>query len=158
MPPPTLLGRTESVMPGLTIAEWRSWQNFLDAAFRVIDAQDRRMAEAHDLTLDDFRILHTLSLTPQRSARMGYLAETLASSPSRVTRQLSRLEARGLAERTRSVQDGRGVVAKITDEGCRLVGRAATTYSDGIRSDFLDPMSRAQVIAMSDYCRRLCGK
>ena len=158
MAPPTLLGRTESVMPGLTLAEWRSWQNFLEASLRVIDKLNRRLTDAHDLALDDFRLLHTLSLSPQRAARMGHLAEALASSPSRITRQLGRLEARGLAERTRSVEDGRGVVAMITEQGRRLVEQSATTYGAGIRSDYLDRLSRAQVIAMSDYCRRISGK
>jgi DNA-binding MarR family transcriptional regulator len=145
-------------MPGLTLAECRSWQNFLEASLRVTRTLNQRLTDAHDLTLDDIRLLHTLSLSRNRSARMGSLAESLHSTASRLTRQLSRLEARGLATRERCAQDGRGVIASITEEGCRLVDEAVLTYGDGVRTCYLDQMTRAQAIAMSDYCRRLNGK
>ena len=52
---------------------------------------------------------------------MGDLAEGLMSLPSRVTRQIRRLEVQGLVRRGASPDDGRGVLATITDDG-RLLG------------------------------------
>ncbi|WP_308192201.1 MarR family transcriptional regulator [Mycobacterium sp. MYCO198283] len=153
-----LFGRTESDMPGLTLAEWRSWQHFLEASLRLTARLNQQLVDKHDLTLDDVRLLHALSLSPDRSMRMGQLADVLAGTPSRITRQLSRLEARGLAARRRCADDGRGVIASITETGCRLVSDAVVTYSKGVRSDYLGQLTRPQVIAISDCCRRLVGR
>jgi DNA-binding MarR family transcriptional regulator len=158
LPAPTLLGRTESEMPGLTLAECRSWQHFLDASLHLTTVLNRRLTATHDLTLDDVRLLHLLSLSPDHSARMGTLADQLHSTASRLTRQLARLERRGLAARERCADDGRGVMATITEQGCRVVDESVLTYGDAVRSHYLDHMTRAQAIAMSDYCRRLIGK
>ena len=52
-----IAGRTASDMPGLDIAEQRSWQNFLDSALRMYATLNRALVEAHHLTLNDVRLL-----------------------------------------------------------------------------------------------------
>lgn len=86
-------------MPGLDIAEQRSWQNFLDAALRLYATLNKTLVEQHHLTLNDVRLLDMLDKSPTGSARMGDLAEKLMSLPSRVTRQIRRLEMQGLVRR-----------------------------------------------------------
>ena len=68
---------------------------------------------------------------------MGDLAEVLALLPSRVTRQIRRLEANGLVQRTTSPEDGRGVLAGITEVGREAVRqiRQLTLRSRGHRPD-----------------------
>ena len=110
-----IAGRTAGDMPGLDIAEQRSWQNFLDSALRMYANLNRALVEAHQLTLNDVRLLDILDRSPTGSARMGDLAEGLMSLPSRVTRQIRRLEVAGLVRRGASPDDGRGVLATITD-------------------------------------------
>ncbi len=150
-----IAGRTESSMPGLDIAEQRSWQNYLDSALRLTSTLNRGLTLSHNLTLVDVRLLDILDKAPNGSARMGDLAEALMSLPSRVTRQIRRLEAQGLVERTASPDDGRGVLAKITDEGRELVQKAMITYSQGVRTHFLGQLSRPQIAAMGENCRRI---
>ena len=84
-------------MPGLDIAEQRAWENFLDAALRVYGSLNRTLTEAHKLNLVDVRLLEILDTSETGSARMGDLAEQLLSLPSRVTRQIRRLEDAELA-------------------------------------------------------------
>ena len=48
-------------MPGLDIAEQRSWDNFLEAALRVYGTLNKLLAERHGLTLPDVRLLDILS-------------------------------------------------------------------------------------------------
>ena len=150
-----IAGRTASDMPGLDIAEQRSWQNFLEAAVRVYATLNHGLTEAHQLTVWDVRLLDMLAHAPARSMRMGDLAEGLMSLPSRVTRQIRRLEEQGMVKRTASPEDGRGVVATLTDIGESALDRAMVTYSAGVREHFVDRLSRAQVAAMGENCRRI---
>lgn len=148
-------GRTASDMPGLDIAEQRSWQNFLDAALRLYATLNKSLVEQHHLTLNDVRLLDMLDKSPTGSARMGDLAEALMSLPSRVTRQIRRLEMQGLVRRGASPDDGRGVLASITDQGRTQVREAMITYGDGVRAHFLGRLSRPQIAAMGENCRRV---
>jgi DNA-binding MarR family transcriptional regulator len=150
-----IAGRTASDMPGLDIAEQRAWQNFLDAGLRLYATLNRGLTDAHRLTLVDVRLLDMLARSPDGAARMGDLAEGLMSLPSRVTRQIRRLETQGLVRRTASPEDGRGVLATITADGRDLVEQAMITYSDGVRDHFLGALSRPQMTAMGDNCRRI---
>jgi DNA-binding MarR family transcriptional regulator len=142
-------------MPGLDIAEQRSWQNFLDAALRLYATLNKSLVEQHHLTLNDVRLLDMLDKSPTGSARMGDLAEALMSLPSRVTRQIRRLEMQGLVRRGASPDDGRGVLASITDQGRTQVREAMVTYGDGVRAHFLGRLSRPQIAAMGENCRRV---
>jgi len=146
---------TTSAMPGLDLAEQRAWQHFLESALRVYATLNRALVDEHHLTLNDVRLLDLLDRSPERSARMGDLADELMSLPSRVTRQIHRLEVLGLARRSSSPDDKRGVLATITDEGHELLVAAMTTYGDGVRTHFVRNLSRAQVAAVGEGCGRL---
>ncbi|KUI05610.1 MarR family transcriptional regulator [Mycobacterium sp. IS-3022] len=150
-----IAGRTAGDMPGLDIAEQRSWQNFLDSALRLYATLNRSLVDTHHLTLNDVRLLDMLDKSATGSARMGDLADGLMSLPSRVTRQIRRLELQGLVRRGASPDDGRGVLASITEDGQAAVRQAMTTYGEGVRAHFLDRLSRPQVAAMGENCRRI---
>lgn len=150
-----IAGRTASDMPGLDIAEQRSWQNFLDSALRLYATLNRSLLDAHHLTLNDVRLLDFLDKSASGSSRMGDLADGLMSLPSRVTRQIRRLELQGLVRRGASPDDGRGVLATITDEGRTAVREAMATYGEGVRLHFLGRLSRPQISAMGENCRRI---
>jgi DNA-binding MarR family transcriptional regulator len=148
-------GRTASDMPGLDIAELRSWQNFLEAALRLSATLNRGLVDSHKLTLIDVRLLDMLNKSETGSERMGDLAEGLMSLPSRITRQIRRLEQQGLVRREASPDDGRGVLATITEEGRTAVAHAMVTYGQCVRVHFLGQLSRPQVAAMGENCRRI---
>lgn len=144
-------------MPGLDIAEQRAWENFMDAALRVNASLNRTLSEEHRLTLVDVRLLCILSNSESGSARMGDLAEELVSLPSRVTRQIRRLEEAGLVLREASPDDGRGVLATITDYGREVVAAATVTYAELVRERFLAQLSRTQMSALGENCRRIAA-
>lgn len=150
-----IAGRTAGDMPGLDIAEQRSWQNYLDSALRMYATLNRSLVDAHHLTLNDVRLLDILDKSQGGSARMGDLAERLMSLPSRVTRQIRRLEVQHLVTRGASPDDGRGVIAAITDDGRVAVREAMVTYGEGVRAHFLGRLSRPQIAAMGENCRRI---
>jgi DNA-binding MarR family transcriptional regulator len=57
--------------------------------------------------------------------------------------------------REASPDDGRGVLASITDLGREVVEDAMLTYARGVRDNFLTPLSRPQMAAMGENCRRI---
>ncbi|BBZ09334.1 MarR family transcriptional regulator [Mycolicibacterium doricum] len=127
----------------------------MDSALRVYATLNKSLVEQHHLTLNDVRLLDMLDKSPTGSARMGDLAEKLMSLPSRVTRQIRRLELQGLVRRGASPDDGRGVLASITDDGRTQVREAMVTYSAGVRTLFLGRLSRPQIAAMGENTRRV---
>src|ERR1700727_1581390 len=150
-----ITGRTASAVPRVDIAEQKSWQNFLAPTLRLYATLNRRLAEVHQLSLFDVRVLDMLDNAPDGCARMGDLAEALPSLPSRLTRQIRRLEGQGLVRREASQDDRRGVVAAITDDGRAATRQAMVTYGQGVRTHFLAQLSRSQIAAMGENCRRI---
>lgn len=150
-----MTGRSASAMPGLDLAEQRAWENFLDAALRISGSLNRTLSEEHNLTLVDVRLLEILSRSESGAARMGDLADQLVSLPSRITRQIRRLEQAGLVRREASPEDGRGVLAAITDDGRAAVTAAIVTYAVAVRQRFLRPLTRSQMSALGENCRRI---
>lgn len=150
-------GRTASDIPGLDIAEQKSWQNFLVAAIRVYAELNGKLVEAHQLSLREVRLLSTLNNLPDGSARMGDLAAALVCAPTHITRKIRRLESHELVQRGVSPTDKRGVIATVTDRGRMLVEEAMVTYAEAVRRIFLGQLSQAQITAMEDRCRRIAG-
>lgn len=150
-----IAGRTASEMPGLDIAEQRSWQNFLEAALRLYGTLNRGLSDQHKLSLVDVRLLEILHRSETGTSRMGDLAEQLLALPSRVTRQIRRLESAGLVRREASPDDGRGVLAGITEQGRQVVEEALVTYANGVRELYLGPLTRPQMSGMGENCRRI---
>jgi DNA-binding MarR family transcriptional regulator len=148
-------GRTAGEIPGLDIAEERSWQNYLTATLRLYATMNRRLIDDHRLPMADLRLLQTLSASPGGRARMGDLAAGLQLLPCRLTRHVRRLEGQGLLQRCVSPEDRRGVVVVITSEGRSMADRATTTYAQNVRAVFLDSLSRAQIGSMKDRCDRI---
>ncbi|QZA09003.1 MarR family transcriptional regulator [Mycolicibacter heraklionensis] len=100
-------------------------------------------------------LLDILNREPGGWARMGDLAQELMVNRSRISQQVRRLESQGLVRRARSTMDLRGVVAVITRQGRAKVKPAAEAYAQDVRRYYLDQMSRRQMIAMGDGCRRI---
>ena len=147
--------RPHDQLPGLDDVEGSCWQMFLESSTRLLETLNRHLITAHRLTMFDFLVLDVLAKSRGGSARMGDLAQTLVVGPSRMTQQVQRLEADGLVRRSRSADDGRVVIASITRNGLMRVKPAAHTYGRQIRKHYLDQMSRNQMIAMGDCCRRI---
>jgi DNA-binding MarR family transcriptional regulator len=141
--------------PALDDTERRSWQHFLDAAMRLYILLNRKLMDAHKLTLFDVLLLETLAASDSGSARMGDLAHALMLTPSRVSQQIRRLESQGLVQRSASNRDRRGVVATITHDGLARIRPALVTYAQAVRRHYLNQLSRPQMAALGDSSRRI---
>lgn len=148
-------GRIGRGAPELDLAEHKSWQNYLATVLRMTTELNRQLTDAHQLSLADVHLLDLLDTSPAGSIAMGELAEAMASPPSRLTRQIRRLEVRGLVLRTVNPHDRRRVVATITDKGRTLVEEAMITYANEVRTHFLGPLTRPQIAAIAASCRQI---
>ncbi len=113
---------------------WRSW---LLGAARVNQVLDDEL-RPHGLDLAEYEILVCLSEAPNRRLRMSELAILVHQSRSRLTHTIGRMEREHAVRRTRSKQDGRGVVAELTDEGFALLERSAPFHVESVRRIFVD--------------------
>lgn len=142
-------------LAGLDETEQRCWHAFLESSTLLICVVNRRLLARHNLSLFEFLVLDALARSADGSLRMGDLAHMTVLSPSRLTELMRRLEAQGWVRRCRSRTDGRGVIAGITRDGRAQVRHAARTYSALVRAFYLAPISRPQMIALGDSCRRI---
>ncbi|MUL81486.1 MULTISPECIES: MarR family winged helix-turn-helix transcriptional regulator [unclassified Mycolicibacterium] len=142
-------------MPGLDDAEQACWQFFIESSTRLGEILYQRLLDEHDLPLVDFLLLDVLAKSDGGSARMTDLAKRLTLTPSRVTARVQRLQSRGLVERATSKDDRRSVVASITRDGRACVHHAMRTYARTVRELYLNRLSRRQMTALGDSCRRI---
>ena len=105
--------------------EQRSWRALLMGMTLLLDRLDDDLRRNCDLSLVEYEILVRLSEREGRQMRMAQLADALAHSRSRVTHTVTRMERSGLITRSSSPEDGRGVVASMTDKGYDLLARMA---------------------------------
>ncbi|MDI6911632.1 MarR family transcriptional regulator [Nocardioides sp.] len=122
--------------------EQRSWRALLMGMTLLLDRLDDELRRHCDLSLVEYEILVRLSEAPDRQMRMAQLADALAHSRSRVTHTVARMEHAGLVLRKSSPDDGRGVVASMTDKGFDLLVRMAPTHVEGVRAHLVDLASR----------------
>ncbi|MED5815119.1 MarR family transcriptional regulator [Mycolicibacterium sp. 050232] len=142
-------------LPEVTEAEIQCWRQFFDASTGMLAAFNDSLMAAHGLRLFDVLMLDMLAKSDNGSARMSDLANAFMMTSSRATEQVRRLKSQGLVHRTPDPNDRRGVLATITPAGRARLGPALFTYARNIRAHYLNQMSRQQMIALGDSCRRV---
>ena len=115
----------------------RSWRGLVVGSTLLFDRLDDDLRRQHDISLVEFEILVRLS---ERGGqlRMAQLADSLAHSRSRVTHTIRRMEDAQLVRRADSPDDGRGVVAVMTERGRLLLENVAPTHVNGVRDYLVD--------------------
>ena len=83
----------------------------------------------HGLTFARYEALVLLVFSSRGSLPLGKMGERLQVHPTSVTSIVQRLEAAGLVARRPHPDDGRAVLAEITDEGRAVVEAATATWS-----------------------------
>nr|WP_227464728.1 MarR family transcriptional regulator [Nocardioides lijunqiniae] len=118
-------------------AQQRSWRALVLGSTLLMDRLDDDLRRRHDISLAEYEILVRLSENGGR-LRMAQLADALAHSRSRVTHTIKRMERTQLVERVKPPEDGRGVVASLTERGWLLLENSAPTHVNGVRDHLVD--------------------
>jgi DNA-binding MarR family transcriptional regulator len=150
-------GETGDQPNWLDRTEMRAWRNLMDGSYRLLDVLNRELQNSHGLTLAEYRILVMLSESPDGSLRMSELADGVLSSRSRLTHQIRRMQAQNMVERDTCLEDGRGVLAVITDEGRTRLRKAAPTHLISVRSHLIDLLSPTEQQVLGDVFEKVDG-
>ncbi len=126
---------------------WRAW---LHSTQLLQDRLERELVRATGIPNAYYEILVQLSETPDRMMRMSELADRCLSSRSRLSHAVSRLEERGWVRRQECPEDGRGLLAVLTDEGFAALEAAAPIHVESVRTHLFDQLSPRQVAAVRD--------
>jgi DNA-binding MarR family transcriptional regulator len=129
----------------LTAEEQRVWRDYLDVSRRLTERLNRQLTEDSHLTLAEYEILVQLSEAPQHQIRMAELADLAVHSRSRLTHTVRRLEHRGLVRREECLDDRRGILCVLLDEGFATLEAAAPGHVEAVRSAMFDPLDAADV-------------
>ena len=113
----------------------RAWAGVLRAHAAVVPRLERELA-AVGMPLSWYDVLLELNAAPERRLRMTELGAKAVLSRERVSRVVDELERAGLARRERNPDDGRSLLAVITDDGRARLRAAAPTYLAGIERHF----------------------
>jgi DNA-binding MarR family transcriptional regulator len=140
----------------LNAEERETWLAWIAANALLEAALDRQMQRDAGMPMAYYQILVMLSETPDRTLRMGILAERTQSSHSRMSHAVARLEERGWVRRHTCDRDRRQTFATLTDEGFRVLAAAAPGHVATVRKylfDRLTPEQAQQLTAISDEIR-----
>jgi DNA-binding MarR family transcriptional regulator len=124
--------------------EMRAWRSYVTGAAMLSYRLHKELVDDNGISLADYEVMVRLSEQPGGRMRMTQLAGEVASSKSRVSHQVARMEKAGLLKRSNCGDDGRGVFAELTERGARQLEQAAPTHVSGVRSHLVDLLSREE--------------
>lgn len=110
----------------------RIWRTYLLGSARLVEVLDADLRQ-HNLDLGEYEILVRLEEARERRMRMSDLAEAVHQSRSRLTHTIARMERAGLVLRESCPNDGRGVWARLSEEGFELLRKAAPQHVAQVR-------------------------
>jgi DNA-binding MarR family transcriptional regulator len=139
----------------LTHSEQVSWRSWLTAITLVPDRLGRELQAASGLTLADYDILVRLSETPEHSLRMSDLARKTLVSRSRLTHQIDRMERAGLVSRSNCEDDGRGLLAVMTEKGWQLLQASAPDHVESVREHLVDVLSPEEFAVLGELSAKV---
>lgn len=135
--------------------EQRQWYAFgyvLTLLPAALEAQMQRDAHIGHF---DYLVLSTLAMAPRRCLRMRELAQYTASTLSRLSNVVTRLETRGWVTRSPDPGDGRSTLAVLTDAGLDKANAARPAHLREVRRLVLDPLSTTQKRHLDTISQRI---
>ncbi|MFE9254374.1 MarR family winged helix-turn-helix transcriptional regulator [Streptomyces sp. NPDC006879] len=129
----------------LSDPEQRAWRTFR-RMFPLLNAEIARdLGQDSGLSEADYDVLSMLSETPDLRFRISDLADRMRWSRSRLSHQLTRMQARGLVRREECPTDGRGALVVLTEEGLGVIEEAAPFHVESVRRHLIDLLTPAQL-------------
>lgn len=135
--------------------EMRAWLAFIPTATLVGRELDQQLKEDMGLSHLQYEILIYLNEAEYGAMRMTELAERLINSKSGLTYQIGQMEKAGLVKRRPCEWSRSGVLAEITDEGRRMLERAAPGHVEKVREILIDVLTPEERRAIADGLGRV---
>jgi len=139
----------------LTAEQQVAWRAWLEATLLLGDRLEHDLRQTHDLGNAEYEVMVRLSESPGRRLRMSELANRTLASKSRLSHQISRMEAVGLVRREECPEDRRGAYAVLTDAGWDRLAEAAPAHVASVRRWLFDALTPEQFIELGALCSRI---
>jgi len=139
----------------LDTEEQRNWYALAYLLIRLPAALDAQMQRDAGMSHFEYLVLSGLSMMPGRAQRMSDLALYTASTLSRLSNVVTRLEKRGWVCRTPDPTDGRYTIASLTDEGWAKTTASAPAHVSEVRRLVFDPLTKTQEQQMGRIAQRV---
>ena len=124
-----------------------SWRALVMGTTLLMDRLDDDLRRHFGISLPEYEILVRLSEREGRM-RMAQLADSVAHSRSRVTHTVARMERSGLVERCSASDDGRGIVAQLTEVGQAKLVEMAPVHVEGVQEHLITIVDPADLEAV----------
>jgi DNA-binding MarR family transcriptional regulator len=138
----------------LTKQELFTWTRFLDAGRLLEEVLARHVARNHNMTHSDYEVLVRLD-GDGGSMRMTTLAAQVVSSAQKLTHTANRLEKRGWIARVPVAEDGRGLLATLTEDGRQALAAAAGEHALLVKRFLLDRLSAEEQVLIGEAMARV---
>jgi DNA-binding MarR family transcriptional regulator len=122
---------------------------------QILLARFDEVLKPHQLTFARYEVLVLLTFSRAGELPLKVIGSRLMVHPTSVTNAIDRLVAAGYVRRRPNPNDGRGVLAAITDQGRRVVEKATTELtgldfglgdlSEADRADLFDVLKRVRI-------------
>jgi DNA-binding MarR family transcriptional regulator len=127
----------------LTQDELNQWRNFRFLVEETSLKVSRDLDAVTGLTGGQFGILSVLMEAPSRELRQQEVADAMRWDRTRLSHQLTRMEARGLIERKKGPTGGTRIV--LTTLGLKERQCVAPALANAVRAHFLSKLNKTQL-------------
>ncbi len=141
--------------PQLSNSQRAAWDSYQRMRVLLTGRINRELSRSTGLSEADYEILNALTQTPAESVRVLALRCGLAWEKSRLSHQLSRMEARGLLTREECIEDNRGAVIRVTEAGRQLAEEARVHYERAVAHYVTSILSAEQLQALGSISETL---
>ncbi|WP_256209343.1 MarR family winged helix-turn-helix transcriptional regulator [Microbacterium sp. LCT-H2] len=139
----------------MSTEEMDVWSALATLLERLPTALDAQLQRDSGLTHFEHGILYALDAAPERTLRLSVLAGYANSTLSRLSRAVTRLEAKGWVRREVDAEDGRFTLGLLTDAGHRKVEESTPAHQALIRRVVFDTLTRAQARQLGAASRKI---
>jgi DNA-binding MarR family transcriptional regulator len=133
----------------------RAWRAYVIGSELLRKQLNGELQDRHGMALPDYEVMVRLSERDGRRMRMAQLANEVASSKSRLSHQITRLESAGLVRRVDCGDDARGVFAELTEKGMARLRETAPTHVYGVHAHLIDLMTAEEKATLAAIFERV---
>lgn len=133
--------------------EGPAWMSLVAVAELLPTALDAQLRTDAGISHVEFMALSALKQAEGNTLRVKELAAAANATMPRLSKLITRLESRGLVERSAGGGDGRAINVTLTSAGRRVLVRALPGHVAYVRSLVLDRLTSAQLAALTEALR-----
>ena len=148
----------DSEVRWLTAQEQHLWRGWLKLNAELASTLQRELQQDAGLSMPDYEVLVHLTDNPEGRVRVTELAGLLQWERSRVSHHIKRMERRGLVERAKCSEDGRGAFIVITTQGRAAIEEAAPGHVMAVRRLMFEALSEEEKVALAAVIDKLLAR